>query len=316
MKVLGEVHTQFYRGKLTFQFSGLVVENLGTDVLGGTNFHSDNDIYCRMAQGTIVVKGNNVFQMTPTEVMKISEPKARLVKVNKSIKIMPGDTIQLQIPPGCERDGTFLVEPRYDQRDLQCESQVVKADGDQIEVEVKALKMDTPVKIKKNSTPIQIREFPETKDDENIKPKEFEERFKMKKIIKSFDEKIKEVNLDQARSMNEKEKKLFIQTLRKYEDVLGDDLPGYNDHFGVVKASIKFASRARPIPHKTRMPSYGEHGQKLFNMKALSMVQKGVLVDPYKLGIQPTIINNSWVVKKQNATHKNGKNAPKKTSVW
>ena len=37
LKVLGEVHTQFYRGKLTFQFSGLVV--------GGTNLtHWDGQI--------------------------------------------------------------------------------------------------------------------------------------------------------------------------------------------------------------------------------------------------------------------------------
>ena len=39
-------------------------------------------------------------------------------------------------------------------------------------------------------------------------------------------------------------------------------------------------------------------------MKAISIVKKGVLVDPYKLGVQPILINNSWVVKKQNAAHK------------
>ena len=51
LKVLGEVHTQFYRGQIQLQFSGLVVNHLGTDVLGGTNFHTENDIYCRMSQG-------------------------------------------------------------------------------------------------------------------------------------------------------------------------------------------------------------------------------------------------------------------------
>ena len=36
--VMGETHTCFQRGNLDLQFSGLVVNDLGTDVLGGTNF--------------------------------------------------------------------------------------------------------------------------------------------------------------------------------------------------------------------------------------------------------------------------------------
>ena len=46
------------------------------------------------------------------------------------------------------------------------------------------------------------------------------------------------------------------------------------------------------------MPSYGSHGQKLFNQKAMSMIEKGVLIDPYKFGIQPALILDSWVMKK------------------
>ena len=304
LKVLGEVHTHFYRGQIQLQFSGLVVNHLGTDVLGGTNFHTENDIYCRMSQGSIVVKGNNIFQMTPPEVMKMSKPKSRLVKVKRTQTVMPGDSIQLQIPIECEKNGTFIVEPRYDQGDVQCDSQIVTAVNDLIDIEVKAVNMNAPVKLKKNSTPIQILESPEVIEDNCIKPKDFTERFKSNQQNKTLTEKLKEVNLDQAKSMSENQKELFRKTLLKFKDVLGDDLPGYNNFFGVVKASIKFASRARPTPHKTRLPSYGEHGQRLFNMKALSMVKKGVLVDPYELGIQPTIINNSWVVKKQSAAHK------------
>ena len=99
------------------------------------------------------------------------------------------------------------------------------------------------------------------------------------------------------------DKQLFVDSIKKFETVLGDDLPGYNNYYGVVHASIQFASRARPTPHKTRMPSYGMHGQQLYNQKALSMVKKGVLIDPYELGIQPVIVNDAWVVKKQGSAH-------------
>ena len=102
--------------------------------------------------------------------------------------------------------------------------------------------------------------------------------------LKTFPEKLGEVQIDQAKSMTDAERKLFFDILRKYEDVLGEDLPGYNDYFDVVKASIKFASRARPVPHKTRLPSYGEHGQRLFNMKALSMVKKRIVGRSVQIG--------------------------------
>ena len=44
LKVMGEIHTQFHRGNTVLQFSGLVVNRLGTDILGGTNFHRENDV--------------------------------------------------------------------------------------------------------------------------------------------------------------------------------------------------------------------------------------------------------------------------------
>ena len=95
-----------------------------------------------------------------------------------------------------------------------------------------------------------------------------------------------EIEIDQAKSMNPNEKESFINTLKEFAAVLQPELPGYNNYFGPVHASIDFASRARPPPHKTRLPSYGDHGQRLFQKKALAMVQKGVLTDPYKLGIE------------------------------
>ena len=86
LKVLGEIHTEFQRGNLTLQFSALVVNELGTDLLGGTNFHKENDIYSRMAKDTIVMKGTNCFQSTPVEIVKLDESKttAKLLTVRKT----------------------------------------------------------------------------------------------------------------------------------------------------------------------------------------------------------------------------------------
>ena len=45
LPVIGEVHTTFCRGSLTLNFSGLVVSRHGVDILAGTIFHGENDVY-------------------------------------------------------------------------------------------------------------------------------------------------------------------------------------------------------------------------------------------------------------------------------
>ena len=86
LKIIGEVHTEFTRGDLTLYFNALVVNKLGTDILGGTNFLKDNDIYSRMAKDTIVIKGSNVFQSTPATIleMEMNASAAQLVRVHKT----------------------------------------------------------------------------------------------------------------------------------------------------------------------------------------------------------------------------------------
>ena len=123
---------------------------------------------------------------------------------------------------------------------------------------------------------------------------------------------MKDATLDQAGTMSVQEKQKFINTCRKYQEVSGDDLPRYNNHYGVVSASSQFAAKARPTTHKSRMPNYGKIGQKLYKEKILQMFQKGVLIDPFELGTQPRIINDSWIIKKQSATHKPWENCTEK----
>ena len=279
LKVLGEVHTEFQRNSLSLQFSGLVVNKLGTEILAGTNFHKENDIYSRMAKDTIVIKGTNIFQSTPVEIMKLDEgsSSAKLVEIKRTQILMPGELLQLELPPSCPANGVYLVEPKFGHGEPLCHPQIVKAVNNKINVVIKNTNDDAPVKVTKNSKPIQVRETKvDVNDNEKFeKPNErYYERFKdtlpdRKKEKETLSQKIEKIEIDQARTMTPVEKKLFEETIAEFEEVFNDDLPGYNNYFGVVHASIQFASRARPTPHKTRMPSYGVLGQKLFNQKAL-----------------------------------------------
>ena len=301
LKVLGEVHTEFTRGNLVLHFSALVVNKLGTDVLGGTNFLKENDIYARMAKDTIVIKGSNIFQSTPVEIlqMDLAQTKSQLVQVSKTQTILSGDSVQCEIPPHFPPDGVFFVEPK--QSKLVSKPTIVTASNHLIHL---VNDSPHPVKVKKNEQIAQLRLS--VIDDTETKPLAAPEEAFAKKFHtpllpakpfkpKSVQDILSEVNLS---TLSQAAKKPFQDTIAAFPDVFQPDLPGYNHHFGPVFASIEFGSRARPPPHKTRVPSYGSHGLKLFNQKAMAMVEKGVLIDPYKLGIQPSLILDAWVVKK------------------
>ena len=103
LPVLGEVHTTFSRGALKLHFSGLVVSRLGVDILAGTNFHVENDVYSRMAKGTIHIGNHFVVQSSPPSLLTLDSldrrSKQRLVKVPQNSTILSGDCNLFKHPP-------------------------------------------------------------------------------------------------------------------------------------------------------------------------------------------------------------------------
>ena len=115
---------------------------------------------------------------------------------------------------------------------------------------------------------------------------------------------LEQVQFDQAGNLPLSKLKDLQDIMIDNSSVLQDDLPGYNHRYGPVFASFQFLSGNLPHPQKSRMPSYGSEGERLYNIKCKEMIEKGVLKDPFELGIQPALINNSWLVKKPSATGK------------
>ena len=97
------------------------------------------------------------------------------------------------------------------------------------------------------------------------------------------------------------DKQALQTTISQHLKIFQPDLPGYNHAFGPVYASMKFASKNRPVPQKLRSPHYGSHQDLLYNQKCQILKHQGVLIDPVEHGIQPILTHNSWVVKKPSA---------------
>ena len=65
LDVVGEIHIKLQRDSILLDFNALVIRNMSSDFLAGTGFHKDNDIYSRMADNKIVIKGKHYINMTP-----------------------------------------------------------------------------------------------------------------------------------------------------------------------------------------------------------------------------------------------------------
>ena len=122
---MGEIHIEVNRDKLKLTFSALVVKIMSTDVLAGTGFHVENDVYSRMATDKIVVKGKYYFHSTPPlalrAAIKIKPPNENdvettalaavftypiLVKANRSATLLPGEGFHVPIQAGVEHDNS------------------------------------------------------------------------------------------------------------------------------------------------------------------------------------------------------------------
>ena len=92
LPVLGDVHTVFERGGIKLKFSGLVFANLVVDILAGTNFHIENDVFSHMAKNTISIGDHCVFQSSPPSLLSLDSMAAqshssKLVRIQKTLTL-------------------------------------------------------------------------------------------------------------------------------------------------------------------------------------------------------------------------------------
>ena len=285
---------------------------MSSDFLAGTGFHKDNDIYSRMADDKIVIKGKHYINSTPpialaariNQTSIISEaPKENnspvLVKANQMATYLPGEGFSVSIDPA-EFDTVVEIEPRREAPEGFVTNHLQEIENGMIRIknmsrEPKKIKINTPIcQVRKTvDTELQIKNNKGRKD----KIKET----KPKKEIKVDLSKIK---IDPGEQLTEIERKEIREMLKKYEDIFGNDLPGYNHKFGKVEASFQWASLARPPISRARMPDYNSAGNALFNRKAEELLERGIFKKAAELNIQPALKNNSFLVKKQSAADK------------
>jgi hypothetical protein len=267
---------------------------MGTPILAGTNFHVKNDISTRMATGEIRIAGIHTVQSTYPAILSMDklDTRQRLVKVNSKVNIVPGEMITFTVPPGFPPDCEVAVEPNLMQAPFFFTPHITHVQDSKFSVEYEGSEV---LHLEKNCQAVFIRKTTEVKQVHNFCPNLLSAPLK----LKSTEQIIDKINMT---NMSASERKPFADTIAAHSNVFQPDLLGYNNAYGTVFAHFEWASKARPIPQKLRALSYGSHGAMLYNVKCQQLIDKGVLIRPMEHGIQPIIINNSWLVKKNNAT--------------
>ena len=300
LPVLGEVHTHFTRGSIKLQFSGLVVDQLGVDILAGTTFHVENDVYTRMAKGTIHIGDHCVVESAPPSMLTLdmqeTEAKQRFVKVPQKTTLLPGDNLTLNAPCDLPHDSFVMIEPNLQQTKPFFSSNIIKIDEGKITV---SNEVDHPVTFKKNCQALSVYST-------KVIPAQSKHTLNNLDVpaLTTLSEQdiLRQVTIDG--NLSKQQKQPLLTAISKHTAVFQKSLPGYNHSFGPVYASFKFASKARPLPTKIRAPNYGSQQDLLFNQKCQLLKQLGVLIDPLEHNIQPILVHNSWVVKKPSAAFK------------
>ena len=296
LKVVGEIHTCFTRGATVLTFSALVVSGLATDFLAGTNFLIENDVTINMARQKVTIGDSLTVPTTPNTVLQLEKmSNHNLVSISKHTQVHPGDTITLPLPVNMAGVEEILVEPNHRQTTPFFSPSITQVQNNKVDITNTSNKI---INLKKHT---QVAIFTTTVHGSHKAPSPISNIVSPQPTLKPLTDVLQEMVIDGSHKLSQQQKQPFIDSISRHLAVFGNDLPGYNHHFGTVYAGFEFASKTKPKSYKLRKPSYGHHAELLYNQKCLQMKQQNVLADPATLDVQPLLLNNAWIVKKASA---------------
>jgi hypothetical protein len=90
---------------------------MAMQILGGTNFLTENDVSFRMSKDTIQIRDSTTIQATPLTVLAMDclDTRQRLVTVVRKTSILWGDSLELTVPDTFPSECEILAEPNLQQ---------------------------------------------------------------------------------------------------------------------------------------------------------------------------------------------------------
>ena len=124
--VVDEAHLTLSRADKLLTLDALVVEDLDVDVLAGTPFMITNDISVRPAKGQVLIQDNEILAYNPesnasSQAHAVRRTQSYVLRSSApTTVILPGEYLELDIPPNLYPERTLAIEPRTDAPSNNC----------------------------------------------------------------------------------------------------------------------------------------------------------------------------------------------------
>lgn len=306
LKVIGETHISFTRDNQTFQFEGLVIEDLDVEVLAGTPFMELNDVAVRPARKEVILGDGPTYSYgSPTQQSKNSTARyAFLLRAPETAQtIWPGEFLEVKLPADAPSDCEYAIEPRTDSPSFKklTSSQmwphprIVSSVAQRIRI---PNLLSEPLTLRRNEHFCQATLT--FKPNNKIKRGNPVRLTHTTSTAKSHSSSIV---VDPDDLLPQEIKEQFHAVLKEYDSVFTPHFKGYNGAAGSFHAKVNMGP-VEPPQRKGRLPQYNRGKLVELQEKFDQLEELGVFENPEDAGVSVEYLNPSFLVKKSNGGYR------------
>jgi len=306
LTVVGETQATFTRNNHTFQFEGLVIEDLDVEVLAGTPFMEANDVAVRPARREVLLGDGSSYQYgsQPNNSNSVTARYAFLLRAPPSTQtVWPGEFLELELPPDAPSDYQYAIEPRTDApvakqlapTELWPQPCIVSSVARRIRIPNLT---SEPLTLKRNEHLCQATLT--YKPDDTV---EHTQPTHQPQTTPTNHSHSSTVQIDPSNLLPADVQAEFQSLLKEYDTVFDPKFPGYNGAAGPFQAKVNMGP-VEPPQRKGRLPQYNRGKLVQLQEKFDQLEELGVFARPEEVGITAEYLNPSFLVKKANGGHR------------
>lgn len=300
LKIVGEVHCEFTRGKHKLTFNGLVAEDLSDEILCGMPFQEYNDVYARPSKKTIYIGEDAIpFEPEDNQIKPVQRGcKATILRITRETVLLPNDSLQVLAPPEFQKDTMVALEPRYNSPSINHDKysmQWLKPQISDVSEGVVHItnSSDSPILLKRHEQIATIR--PVIHVDQTSSSESRHESPETVLPSESID--YKSIKVDPDNLLTENERRKFHELHEKYKEVFDSRSIGcYNGKSGPLQVTINMGPTLPP-QRKGRMPLYSRTMMEE-QQRICDELEGTVLVKPEDVNVTVEYLNPSFLIKK------------------
>ena len=304
--VVGETHLTLSRADKHLTLDALVVEDLDVDVLAGTPFMITNDISVRPAKGQVLIQGSETLAYNLEPNAGSCAPAVRrtqsyvLRSSSHSTVVLPGEYLELDIPPNLDPDCSLAIEARTDAPSNNCskvsqlwpQPHIVDTVANRVRIvnntsEPRSVRRHEHLCQAHCTTPVvpsspPVEPHPSPPDGGNAPQTGF------------FSD---AVEVDPDNILPDSIRTQFRHVLQTHDDVFNPTIIGYNGAAGPVQAAVNMGP-VQPPQRKGRVPQYSRDKLVELQQQFDELEQCQVFQRPEDIGVTVEYLNPSFLVKK------------------